>query len=66
MFKAPFLDVPFFQKKPPSLGLFFGKIAGEILRITAVYRSFRVAKVDARWGAWVLPKDVAYLLGLGT
>lgn len=41
----------FFQKKHPPWAVFFGIFTGEILRITAVYRSFRVAKVDARWGA---------------
>ena len=55
---------PLFSKKNTSL--FFGVFCRKILRITAVYRSFRVAKVDARWGAWVLPKDAAYSLGLGT
>ena len=43
----------FFPKSHPPWA-FFCILAGEILRITAVYRSFRVAKVDARWGATMM------------
>lgn len=59
MFEPPFLDVPFFQKKTPAWAVFL-YFAENILRITAVYRSFRVAKVDARWGAWFVLVELCY------